>query len=282
MFGEGGPFGLTPGEGADRPTSGGDHHGGGRPECPDPHHWAPVTSRPLPSLVLQGRLPLVPSHRPGPGSNGSRPGAIAVAERRPSAPTPMPLTGTATPGTGPGAGPGAWSREGQQQSAPSMAPDILSYGRRPPPPSNLGGQSHPHRPPVTTSRRHRPAVITTWRTMVCRPSRGGRCHPGGCRGPWTPPDATTTGAQRTGPRPLPWPPMVTGPGFPASPTAARRPLPTRPPLPAPGGKPGDGTPTPPVSICPVRKFFHFSVRGKSEGPRGRDPPQFFTQQNSAG
>ena len=77
-----------------------------------PSPSAPGASRPLPSLVLQGRLPLVPCHHPGPGSNGSRPGAIAMPppwNRRPSAPTLMPLTGTAAPATGPGAGPGAWS-----------------------------------------------------------------------------------------------------------------------------------------------------------------------------
>ena len=42
------------------------------------------------------------------------------------------------------------------------------------------------------------------------------------------------------------------------PRASRPPPPPtlrRTPLPAPGGKPGEGTPTPPVSICPVRKFF---------------------------
>ena len=49
---------------------------------------------------------------------------------------------------------------------------------------------------------------------------------------------------------------------------------TRPPLPAPGGEPGDGTPTPPVLICPVRKFFHFSIRGKSEPPGDGTRPNF--------
>jgi hypothetical protein len=38
---------------------------------------------------------------------------------------------------------------------------------------------------------------------------------------------------------------------------------------------------PPVSICPVRKFFQKMSPGKKT-PRGRDPPQFFTQQNPAG
>jgi hypothetical protein len=44
-----------------------------------PHHQAPVTGRPLAFLVLQGRLPLLPCHHPGPGSTGSHPGAIVTA-----------------------------------------------------------------------------------------------------------------------------------------------------------------------------------------------------------
>jgi hypothetical protein len=63
------------------------------------------------------------------------------------------------PGTGPGAGPGEWSRVNVAEVGPE-------HGARHsflwPPPSNLGGQSHPHRPPVKTGRRHHPAVITTW------------------------------------------------------------------------------------------------------------------------
>jgi hypothetical protein len=91
----------------------------------------------------------------------------AMGNHRPSAPTPMPLTGTAAPGTGSGSGVGA----GQQQSDPSMEPDILSYGRRPPPPSNLGGQSHSNRlscdsPPLPSPWRHRRAA---W------PAVGDRC-----------------------------------------------------------------------------------------------------------
>jgi hypothetical protein len=37
------------------------------------------SNRSLASLVHQGRLPLVPWYPPGPGSTGSRPGAIATA-----------------------------------------------------------------------------------------------------------------------------------------------------------------------------------------------------------
>ena len=106
--------------------------------------------------------------------------------------------------------PGLRVGTGQRQSAPSMAPDIPSYGRRPPP-SNLGRQSPPHLPPVTTSRRH-PAIITTLPAPWCRPSRGGRRHHWGYRGP-CPHQSHHHGAQRTGPRPLPCPPMVTGPDF---------------------------------------------------------------------
>jgi hypothetical protein len=42
------------------------------------NHRAPDVNGPLPSLILQGRLPLMPCHHPGPWSNGSRPGAIAT------------------------------------------------------------------------------------------------------------------------------------------------------------------------------------------------------------
>jgi hypothetical protein len=53
--------------------------------------------------------------------------------------------------------------------------------------------------------------------------------------------ATTTGAQRTSPCPLPWLSMVSGPGLPA--TSCRRcarPPSPRPPLPAPGTNPETG------------------------------------------
>ena len=70
-----------------------------------------------------------------------------------------------------GAGPGKWSRGGEQQSDPSMAPDILSFGRRSQPASNLDGQSNPRRPPVTTSRRLRPKDTAT----AAWPAIGDRC-----------------------------------------------------------------------------------------------------------
>jgi hypothetical protein len=53
-----------------------------------PHHRATGVSRPLVYLIFQGRLPLVPCHHRGPGSTGSRPGAIATA---------APPWGTAAP-----------------------------------------------------------------------------------------------------------------------------------------------------------------------------------------
>jgi hypothetical protein len=50
---------------------------------------------------------------------------------------------------------------------------------------------------------------------------------------------------------------------------------TRPPLPTPGGKGGDGTPVPPWSRCPVRKFFQKFSSDKTENipttPRGIGP-----------
>ena len=83
----------------------------------------------------------------------------------------MPLTGTAAPATGPSAGPGSGVGTGQQQSAPSMAPDILSYGRRPPPPSNLGGQSPPHRPSCDSPPPPHPGATAT----AAWPAVGDRC-----------------------------------------------------------------------------------------------------------
>ena len=123
----------APEEGAGRPTSGGDHHGGDSPG--PPYHQAPVVSRPLPSRILQGRLPLLLYRHPRPWVQRLPPRRHrhcrpAVGNRRPSAPTPtpMPITGTAASATGPSAGSGSGVGTGQQQSAPSMVPDILSYG----------------------------------------------------------------------------------------------------------------------------------------------------------
>jgi hypothetical protein len=111
-----------------------------------PYQQAPVTNRDLPSLVLQSRLPLVPCHHPGPGSTGSRPGAVATAVQPVGNRRPGNRSQAQVQGLGAGAG--------QQQSNPSIAKFILSFGRRQPPPSNLGGQSHPHRSPITTGRRY--------------------------------------------------------------------------------------------------------------------------------
>jgi hypothetical protein len=70
--------GLAPEEGVARPPSRLTILGVAPPGPPYPHHQAPVTGRPLSSLVLQGRLPLLPCRPLGPGSTGSRSGAIAT------------------------------------------------------------------------------------------------------------------------------------------------------------------------------------------------------------
>ncbi len=63
-------------------------------------------------------------------------------------------------------------------------------------------------------------------------------------------------------RPRPCPGRLWSPAQGSRPSPPpRRCVPPRTPLPAPGGKPGDGTPTPPVSRCPVRKFFQKIIPG---------------------
>jgi hypothetical protein len=194
-----------------------DQHRVGQPEPPLSHHRAPVTSRPLPFLVLQSHLPLMPCHHPGPGSTGSRSPAIATAappwgSAAPLRPRPCPNRTTA-PATDPGAGQGAWSRV----RAAAVGPE---HGARHSflwPPSEAArrtsvGQSPTHHPscdsPPPSPRRHHHRCLASLR----------------------------------GPLPL------------GHRRRRRRPWYTS-PSPAPGDKPGDGTPTPPVSICIVRKFF---------------------------
>ena len=188
----------------------------------------------------------------------------AVGNRRPSVPTLMPFTGTTAPATGPSAGPGSGVGAGQQQSKRSMAPVIsvnyffssdgrfncrsshqtffpMAVTRRP---LDLGGQSHPHRPPVTTSRRHTPLSSPPGPRHGMQTIQGRAASPLGLLWPLDPTGATTTGAQRTGPRPPALAAHGHRPGVPG-PHHRRRRLPfTVPPLPGPRGKPGDGTPTP--------------------------------------
>jgi hypothetical protein len=206
-----------------------DHHGGDRPERPYPHHWAPVTSRSLPSLILQGRLPLEPCHHCGSGSTGLRPCAIATAA--PPWGTAAPLrTHTHAPNRDrlPGNRPRLRSRGVEWGQGSSNRPrewrrTILSYGSRPELLSDLGRQSHSQRPSCDSpppSPRHQ-----SHRRLAS------------LRGPLPPGHRPDAGA-----------------------------LGTRPPLPAPGGKVGEGTPVPPWSRRPVRKFF------QKNHSQERDPP----------
>jgi hypothetical protein len=179
-----------------------------------------------------GSLPLVPCHHPGPGSNGSRPGAIApapaVGNRRPSAPTPMPLTGTAAPGTDPGAESGSGAAVGPEH-------DARHSFLWPPPEAALGPRLASRlliaplvtdRPPLPRRHRHQ-----------CLDRRWGLL-----------PQAL---APTPGPR-------------------AHVPL-----LRALEANPETGLLPPRYQLCPIRKFSHFSVRGKSEGPRIRDPAPIY-------
>jgi hypothetical protein len=133
-------------------------------------------------------------------------------------------------------------------------------------------------PPVKTSRHH-PAAITTWpapwqyRTIKGEggATLGATVAPG-------PHQSQRHGAQPTGPAPL-LPPARSSP---APPPAARTSPLSRTPLPASGGKPGDGTPTPPVSICPVRKFFQKIIPGKITPPGDGTQPKNFHIKNSSG
>ena len=173
-------------------------------------------------------------HRPPPRRH--RYCRLAVGNCRPSAPTPMPLTGTAAPGAGPGACPGAWSRGRTAAVEPEHGEGHSLLWPRPAAARRTSvGQSAPPSPLPVTALSPRPSATATdaW-------PAAGDCCPLGPR-----PDAGAPG--------------------------------TRPPLPAPGGKPGDGTPTP-WSICPVRKFFLKNhSRGITPHPDGTRPQKLSNQ-----
>ena len=182
-----------------------------------------------------GHLPLVPCRRPGPGSNSSRPGAVATAVQmwgtaaslRPRHPDrdrrPAPIAPPVKPrGPVPGNRNGSRRRsreveQGQSSSRPrAWRRTFLLNGRRP---RTSVGQPPTHRPPCDS------------------PSPSPRHH------------SRRRLAILREPLPLGPRPDAGAPG-------------TRPPLLAPGGKPGDGTPTPPVSIWFVRKFFQKIISDK--------------------
>ena len=165
---------------------------------------------------------------------------------------------------------------GQQQSAPNMAPDILSYGRRPPPPSDLGRQSPLHRPPVTTSRCQHPAVITTWPAPWGGDNQGEADATLGLPWPLALTEATTTGAQRTGP-PLPRPPMGTGLGLSANPCChTARPLPLYPSSGPWRQRRGRDSVTPLVKMPRPRNFFKKSFPENTPRVMGPAPKNYQT------
>jgi hypothetical protein len=157
----------------------------------------------------------------------------------------MPITGTAAPGTGPGVGPGAWSGDRAAAAGPEHGAGH-SFLRQPPAPA-----LEPRWPVASTPPRCHHHLAHHGNVES---SRRGRRHPGGYRDP-SPHRRHHHDAQRTGPCPYPGRLWSHVQGSRPSPTAAPAGSLPRTPLPAPGGEPGDGTPTPPVSIWTVRKFF---------------------------
>jgi hypothetical protein len=126
---------------------------------------APGASGPQPSLALPWtacpwRHAITPALGPTAPTPTSSPLPPRRGEPPPSAPTPMPLTGTAAPRTDPG--PGEWSRGSSSRTRAyrrTLTFVFLSYGSRRQLPSDLG-QSPPHRPscdspPPPSPRRHR-------------------------------------------------------------------------------------------------------------------------------
>jgi hypothetical protein len=134
--------------------------------------------------------------------------------------------------------------------------------------------------PAPTAAHHAPAPLCIHRSLAQRRPR----HRHHLARPWCvdhPGESVATlgAAAAPGPhrrrhhrsitdRPLPPALAAHGPGPPGQPPPPRRPaVPVRPPLPGPKGKPGDGTPTPPYRICPVRirppyfRLYRFVPRG---------------------
>ena len=235
--GEGGPVGLIPGEGADRPTLVVAIMG---VTAPSPLSSSPGASRKqtssFPGPPRRPALGALPSPRPWVHRlppRRHRHCRPAVGNRRPSAPTPMPLTGTAAPGTGPGAGPGAWSGQGSSSRTRAWRRTFFLMAAARSCPQTSVGQSPPHRPscdsPPPSPRHHR---------HHCLASR---------RGPLP-----------LGPRP--------DAGVPV----------TRPPLPAPGGKPGDWDSLPPVLYAWSGHhsiFWAYTVFALPGRPRRKTPPR---------
>jgi hypothetical protein len=105
------------------------------------HRWPGHPSTPNPQLNPEGRVHelskgQVEAMRARPWGDRSPPVPNLPFAGRPSALTPLPLTGTTTPGTGPGAVPGGWSRvnvaaAGPEHDAghPYLWPPPLDLGR---------------------------------------------------------------------------------------------------------------------------------------------------------
>ena len=195
----------------------------------------------------------------------------------------MPFTGTTAPATGPSAGSGSGVGAGQQQSKRSMAPvhSFLSYGRHPQPlgprcPVASPSPSCDNQPPPPPRCHHHLS------RAMAQTIQGRAASPLGLLWPLDPTGATTFGGQRIGQRPP-------CPGRPGSPARGARsqhhwrraaPFHLYPSSRSQGQTRGWDS-YPPVPICPVRKFLQKLSPGKKT-PWGRDPPQFFTQKNSAG
>jgi len=204
-----------------------------------PHHQAPFISRPLLSPVLQGRLPWCPAIILALGPPAPAPAPSPLPPRRGEPPLLCAYAHAPNAEHHPGNRPRGRSREWSRGRGVAVGPE---HG---------AGHSFLWPPPAAALGPRSP--VTSPSPSCDGPLPSPRLHRHRCL------------ASRRGPLSL-------------RPRPDAGALATRPPLPASGGKPGDGTPTPPVSICPVRKVFSFFDPGKIGSPPPGMAPQFITQQ----
>ena len=192
-----------------------------------------------PCSFLASRTTAPPS-RPGQSLPTRRGGTAA-----PLRPRPCPLPGPPPRQQVPSAGSGAWSRGRAAAIEPEHSKVHSLFW--PPPATAL----KPRWPVASPSLPYYDRSPLPLGTAVLLTIKGRAAPPLGL--PWhLDPAATTSGVQRTGSRPSPWPPMVTGPGLRAHhPAAAPGSLPLVPLFPGPGAKPKTGLLLPLVKMpCP--------------------------------
>jgi hypothetical protein len=159
-----------------------------------------------------------------------------------------------------------------------MASDIFSYGRRPQLPSDLGGQLPPNRPPCDNQpppppRCHHPLAHALVLTIKRRTA-----SPWGYGDPW-PHRPCHYWSTTDRPSPLALATHGHRPGTPGHPPAVAPPgsLPLVPLFRPLEANPVMGLLPPGYQYVPSGNFFHFSVRGKSEGPRVTAPRPNFSR-----